>query len=67
MIRQLHLFNNHWSLILTYPTFLIPFSTWLLIGYFRSIPRELEEAAIIDGCLGASVKPHSCIKRKLRA
>lgn len=49
LIRQLHLFNNLWSLILTYPTFLIPFSTWLLIGYFRSIPRELEESALVDG------------------
>ncbi|HEX6348102.1 MAG TPA: carbohydrate ABC transporter permease [Candidatus Dormibacteraeota bacterium] len=49
VIAQLHLFNNYWSLILTYPTFLIPFSTWLLMGYFRGIPRELEEAALVDG------------------
>jgi multiple sugar transport system permease protein len=49
LIRELHLFNNLWSLILTYPTFLIPFSTWLLIGYFKSIPRELEESALVDG------------------
>jgi multiple sugar transport system permease protein len=49
LIRQLHLFNNLWSLILTYPTFLIPFTTWLLIGYFKSIPRELEESALVDG------------------
>jgi len=49
VIRQLHLFNNLWSLILTYPTFLIPFCTWLLIGYFKSIPRELEESALVDG------------------
>jgi multiple sugar transport system permease protein len=49
VIRELHLFNNLWSLILTYPTFLIPFSTWLLIGYFKSIPRELEESALLDG------------------
>ena len=49
LIRQLHLFNNLWSLILTYPTFLIPFSTWLLIGYFKGIPRELEESALVDG------------------
>ncbi len=49
LIRQLHLFNNLWSLILTYPTFLIPFCTWLLIGYFKSIPRELEESALVDG------------------
>jgi multiple sugar transport system permease protein len=49
VIRELHLFNNLWSLILTYPTFLIPFCTWLLIGYFKSIPRELEESALVDG------------------
>jgi multiple sugar transport system permease protein len=49
VIRGLHLFNNLFSLILTYPTFLIPFCTWLLIGYFRSIPRELEESAMVDG------------------
>jgi multiple sugar transport system permease protein len=49
VIREFHLFNNLWSLILTYPTFLIPFCTWLLIGYFKSIPRELEESALVDG------------------
>jgi multiple sugar transport system permease protein len=49
VIRTLHLFNNLLSLILTYPTFLIPFCTWLLIGYFKSIPRELEESALVDG------------------
>jgi len=38
-----------WALILTYPTFLIPFCTWLLMGYFRTIPYELEECALIDG------------------
>src|ERR1051326_3685960 len=49
VIAQLHLFNNYLSLILTYPTFLIAFCTWLLMGYFRGIPRELEEAALVDG------------------
>jgi multiple sugar transport system permease protein len=49
VIRGLHLFNNLLALILTYPTFLIPFCTWLLIGYFKSIPRELEESAMVDG------------------
>jgi multiple sugar transport system permease protein len=49
VIRNLHLFNNLLALILTYPTFLIPFCTWLLIGYFKSIPRELEESAMVDG------------------
>ncbi len=41
--------NTHTALILTYPTFLLPFATWVLMGYFRSIPVELEEAARIDG------------------
>ena len=49
LIRQLGLTNTLWSMILTYPTILIPFGTWLLMGYFRSIPRELEESALIDG------------------
>jgi hypothetical protein len=48
-VFQLGLFDTRWALILTYPTFLIPFSTWLLMGYFRSIPFELEECALIDG------------------
>ena len=49
IIRNMHLGNTPWALMLTYPTFLIPFSTWLLMGYFRSIPYELEECALIDG------------------
>jgi multiple sugar transport system permease protein len=49
IVNQLGLFDTRWALILTYPTFLIPFSTWLLMGYFRSIPYELEECALIDG------------------
>src|SRR5438445_683577 len=49
VIRELHLFNNLWALILTYPTFLIPFCTWMLMGFFKGIPRELEEAALVDG------------------
>src|SRR5919201_579994 len=49
LIQELTLYNNLWSLILTYPTFLIPFCTWLLIGYFKGIPRELEESALVDG------------------
>ena len=45
-------------MILTYPTFLIPFCTWLLMGYFKSIPRELEESALIDGAgrIGAMLR-----------
>ena len=49
IVYQLGLFDTRWALILTYPTFLIPFATWLLMGYFRSIPFELEECALIDG------------------
>ncbi len=43
------LFDSPMALILTYPTILIPFSTWLLMGYFKTIPYELEECALIDG------------------
>ncbi len=49
MVFQLGLYDSKWALILTYPTFLVPFCTWLLMGYFRSIPYELEECALIDG------------------
>ena len=49
VIRDLPLFNNLWALILTYPTFLIPFCTWMLMGFFKGIPRELEESALVDG------------------
>ena len=49
VVFQLGLYDNPVALILTYPTFLIPFCTWLLIGYFKSIPYELEECALIDG------------------
>src|SRR3990172_3061492 len=49
IVYALGLFDTRWALMLTYPTFLIPFCTWLLMGYFRSIPFELEECALIDG------------------
>src|SRR5205809_2568187 len=49
MVYQLNLFDTRLALILTYPTFLIPFCTWLLMGYFKTIPFELEECALIDG------------------
>ncbi|MEO9188876.1 MAG: carbohydrate ABC transporter permease [Acetobacteraceae bacterium] len=49
LIFQFGLFDSPIALILTYPTFLVPFCTWLLIGYFKSIPYELEECALIDG------------------
>lgn len=49
VVFQLGLFDTRLALMLTYPTFLIPFCTWLLMGYFRTIPHELEECALIDG------------------
>ena len=49
MVFKLGLYDSPLALTLTYPTFLIPFCTWLLMGYFRSIPYELEECALIDG------------------
>ena len=49
VVFELGLFDTRLALILTYPTFLIPFCTWLLMGYFRTIPFELEECALIDG------------------
>jgi len=49
IVNALGLTNSLLSLVVTYPTFLIPFCAWLLMGYFKSIPRELEEAARIDG------------------
>jgi multiple sugar transport system permease protein len=49
ILTDLGVINSYAALILTYPTFLMPFATWVLLGYFRSIPVELEEAAMIDG------------------
>ena len=49
VVYQYGLFDTPFALILTYPTILIPFSTWLLMGYFKSIPYELEECALVDG------------------
>jgi multiple sugar transport system permease protein len=50
VIAGLGVLNSLWSLILSYPTLTVPFATWLMAGLFRTIPRELEEAAWIDGC-----------------
>lgn len=49
ILTDLGIINSYAALILTYPTFLMPFATWVMLGYFRSIPVELEEAAMIDG------------------
>jgi multiple sugar transport system permease protein len=50
VIRWLGLYNTPFALIVAYPTFLVPFCSWYLMGYFKTIPRELEECAMIDGC-----------------
>ena len=49
IVAGLGLNNTLWSLMLVYPTITIPFSTWLLMGFFKSIPQDLEEAAMVDG------------------
>ena len=50
VISKLGLQDSLWSLIVIYPSFTIPFATWLMMGFFKTIPRELEDAAMIDGC-----------------
>ncbi len=50
LVANLGLQNSMWSLVLIYPTFTIPFCTWLLMGFFKALPPEIEEAAIVDGC-----------------
>jgi multiple sugar transport system permease protein len=50
IVASLGLQNSMWSLVLVYPTFTIPFCTWLLMGFFKVMPVEIEEAAIVDGC-----------------
>jgi len=49
VVSWLGLSDSIWALVVTYPTFLVPFSTWLLMGYFRTVPREVEECALVDG------------------
>jgi multiple sugar transport system permease protein len=58
MMSGLRLNDSLWSLVITYPTFTLPFATWLLVGYFKSIPADLEESALVDGCtrFGAFVR-----------
>ncbi len=58
IVSILGLQNSLWSLILVYPTFTVPFCTWLLMSFFKSIPRDIEEQALVDGCsrLGAMAK-----------
>ncbi len=58
VIGFLRLQDSLWSLVLVYPSFTVPFCTWLLMGFFKAIPRDLEEAAMVDGLsrFGAFVK-----------
>ena len=49
LVTTLDLKDSLWSLILVYPSFTIPFATWLLMGFFKTIPQELEDAALVDG------------------
>ena len=50
IVTELGLKDSLWALILVYPSFTIPFATWLLMGFFKTIPQELEDAALVDGC-----------------
>jgi multiple sugar transport system permease protein len=56
--QYLHLSDRLWSLVVVYPSFTIPFAIWLLMGFFKTIPQELEDAALVDGCgrLGSLVR-----------
>jgi multiple sugar transport system permease protein len=58
VIVQLGLQDSKYSLVVVYPTFTIPFCTWLMAGFFKQVPREIEEAARVDGCsrLGAAIR-----------
>ncbi len=55
VVSMLNLQDTWWALVVVYPTFTIPFCTWLLMGFFKTVPFEIEEAAMVDGCgqLGA--------------
>jgi multiple sugar transport system permease protein len=58
VVSTLDLQDSWWSLVIVYPTFTIPFCTWLLMGFFKTVPFEIEEAAMVDGCgqLGALIR-----------
>ena len=58
LVSAIGLQNSLWSLVIIYPTFTVPFCTWLLMGFFKSLPKEVEESAMVDGCsrLGAIVR-----------
>lgn len=50
IMRNLHLLDTPWSLVITYLTFNLPFAVWMMRSFFREIPREIEESALVDGC-----------------
>jgi len=58
VVSELGLQDSWWALVVVYPTFTIPFCTWLLMGFFKTVPFEIEEAAMVDGCgqLGALLR-----------
>ena len=58
VVASLGLQDSWWALVLVYPTFTIPFCTWLMMGFFKTVPMEMEEAARVDGCgqLGALIR-----------
>jgi multiple sugar transport system permease protein len=58
IIKSLGIYDTRWAIFLTYPTFGIPFCTWLLSGFFKTIPVEIEECAMVDGCtrIGALIR-----------
>ena len=50
LVSALGLQNSLWALVMIYPTFTVPFCTWLLMGFFKALPKEVEESAMVDGC-----------------
>jgi len=50
VVGMLGLYDSWWALVVVYPTFTIPFCTWLMMGFFKTLPLEIEEAAWVDGC-----------------